>query len=545
MIYLDDKDAKQILLLAPDLLGQSLQKQLSSTEKNQVVSLSKDKLRRHPDLVIWFIESIELSNSIKIELEKLKKRWDPSPILVILPGDLNFTPIELLQFECSGLLQEPNLKLLIESIATVIKGGRVVRLKDNTKNIKLKNNVPLGIGQWLLISGIEQIDYDLKAIQLIVEQSSINSIMSVILLGRKRELLQAKALLNFLWGQKEVVKESLNKINEYSNNSISKYKTNITLEERTSEAIWQQIKSRIETSIGQNISNSTQTIFAIEALKPNLRRKLIKSLLIQLDVVINKLQKSNNIENKAISLWTDLQTELRQNAVKSFIGDYNQIYLNGLNVLINEELIQNIDFTDVDDELPEPIAMIDPIINNNPFHYNGILLPPDDPRAILHLEKLFNNWLIRTSELLASELINSCSKWPELRAYLLNEALISTRELERLRNQLNSQNQIQNIINRPIRLYESKRLFYTLNEGRIELLTITESRDNELRSLGWWQQQIALLIEARDAIAPQIQAIVKYIGDLMVIILTKVIGRAIGLVGKGIAQGMGRTLSKG
>ena len=545
MIYLDDKDAKQILLLAPDLLGQSLQKQLSSTEKNQVVSLSKDKLRRHPDLVIWFIESIELSNSIKIELEKLKKRWDPSPILVILPGDLNFTPIELLQFECSGLLQEPNLKLLIESIATVIKGGRVVRLKDNTKNIKLKNNVPLGIGQWLLISGIEQIDYDLKAIQLIVEQSSINSIMSVILLGRKRELLQAKALLNFLWGQQEVVKESLNKINEYSNNSISKYKTNITLEERTSEAIWQQIKSRIETSIGQNISNSTQTIFAIEALKPNLRRKLIKSLLIQLDVVINKLQKSNNIENKAISLWTDLQTELRQNAVKSFIGDYNQIYLNGLNVLINEELIQNIDFTDVDDELPEPIAMIDPIINNNPFHYNGILLPPDDPRAILHLEKLFNNWLIRTSELLASELINSCSKWPELRAYLLNEALISTRELERLRNQLNSQNQIQNIINRPIRLYESKRLFYTLNEGRIELLTITESRDNELRSLGWWQQQIALLIEARDAIAPQIQAIVKYIGDLMVIILTKVIGRAIGLVGKGIAQGMGRTLSKG
>ena len=30
-------------------------------------------------------------------------------------------------------------------------------------------------------------------------------------------------------------------------------------------------------------------------------------------------------------------------------------------------------------------------------------------------------------------------EWPELRRYLLNEPLISTRELERLRNQLNTQ----------------------------------------------------------------------------------------------------------
>ena len=76
-------------------------------------------------------------------------------------------------------------------------------------------------------------------------------------------------------------------------------------------------------------------------------------------------------------------------------------------------------------------------------------------------------------------------------------------------------------------------------------MVITEPRDEEIQSLGWAQQQVVLLMEARDALAPQIQALLKRIGDLMVILLTKVIGRSIGLVGRGIAQGMGRSVGRG
>ena len=41
------------------------------------------------------------------------------------------------------------------------------------------------------------------------------------------------------------------------------------------------------------------------------------------------------------------------------------------------------------------------------------------------------------------------------------------------------------------------------------------------------------------------QALVRRIGDLAVILLTQVLGRAIGLVGRGIAQGMGRSFGRG
>jgi hypothetical protein len=66
-----------------------------------------------------------------------------------------------------------------------------------------------------------------------------------------------------------------------------------------------------------------------------------------------------------------------------------------------------------------------------------------------------------------------------------------------------------------------------------------------LRRLGWWQQQVALLLEARDALAPQVQLFVRKVGNLLALVLTQVIGRAIGLVGRGIAQGMGRSFNRG
>ncbi|MFN5161930.1 MAG: DUF3685 domain-containing protein, partial [Cyanobacteriota bacterium] len=52
---------------------------------------------------------------------------------------------------------------------------------------------------------------------------------------------------------------------------------------------------------------------------------------------------------------------------------------------------------------------------------------------------------------------------------------------------------------------------------------------------------VTLALETRDALAPQLQNLIRGLGDLVVVVLTQVVGRAIGLVGRGIAQGMGRS----
>ena len=60
--------------------------------------------------------------------------------------------------------------------------------------------------------------------------------------------------------------------------------------------------------------------------------------------------------------------------------------------------------------------------------------------------------------------------------------------------------------------------------------------------MSWWQQAFTLLLEARDALAPQVELLINRVGGLMVLLLTRVVGRAIGLVGRGVMQGLGQGL---
>jgi len=95
-----------------------------------------------------------------------------------------------------------------------------------------------------------------------------------------------------------------------------------------------------------------------------------------------------------------------------------------------------------------------------------------------------------------------------------------------------------------VQLYESQRQLYRLEGGTIVTVQLTEPRDAELRQLGWLQQLVTLALEARDALAPQVHGALRRLGDLVVVVLTQVIGRAIGLIGRGIAQGMGRSFGR-
>ena len=44
--------------------------------------------------------------------------------------------------------------------------------------------------------------------------------------------------------------------------------------------------------------------------------------------------------------------------------------------------------------------MLLPLLADQPVLVNGQLLPADDPRALLQLETLVSNWLVRTAELI-------------------------------------------------------------------------------------------------------------------------------------------------
>ncbi len=556
MSNLAKEASNQILLLAPDLLGESLALQLNQLQNEYKVCLAKEELTKRPFLIIWSIESLEVLSSIQTETRRLQDYWLPAPLLVLIPAKASAQTSELLQFDCSGILQDPDIQTLVKAITTLQGGGRVVRLKDQETKQSSALQPPMGLGQWLLLSGLQQINNELRQIQLLLERPPKSSIKELMLYGRKRELSFAKRILFWLWGPLQpsldpYKSKSKSKIsspigieaNEYVKHHGSN--TEISLEEKNGLAVWSAIRGRLTEAIQEGLINSTGGLLAIEGLNSLRQRELLVALLDQLNELVKKMNDYANKNGDYLENWLDLQTEIKQQALRKMIGSYVRLELQGNMMLVGDQLLASTTLSNSDDELPKGDQMLDPLLLDKPVEVEGQLLPADNPRALIHLEMFFSNWLIRTAELISEEVIEACGDWPELRRYLLKPQLISTRELERLRNQLNSKNRWQSLVLRPIQLYESKRILYIIEKGQIQPFVMTEPRDEELRQLGWWQQQVALLVEARDALSPQIQTLVKHLGDLMVVILTQVVGRAIGLVGRGIAQGMGRSIGRG
>ena len=529
-------------MIAPSLLGESLALQLSSQDNNLEIILDIKDINGLPKLILFCLDDIELSNSIKLEILRLKERWDQSPILIVIPKSIKLSSSDLMTFGSEGVIQDPTIELLKDTINIILGGGRVFKINNETNYKESSFNNSYGLGHWLLTSGLSQINRDLHKIDHMIEKQSINTFYLFILIGRRRELLTAKRLILWLWGPLEVLIESPVKNNI---KPINKYNTDITIKNSSSKELWKVIYKRVNEKIQDDLINSTDELVALYSLNSFKRHNLLKTLLQEFSIIINKLDSMNDQEERFEDILQSITPELRANTLRNFIDSYDHLLKNGVEVSISDFLVDNAQLDILDDELPSIALIIDPILNNKPIQIDGEYISTEDPRCVIQLEMLILNWILRTAEIVGEEIISSCSEWPELRKYFLNKELVSTRELERKRNHINTKNQIQNLFRKPVRLYESKRLYYTVKNNIIEKIIIFEPRDDELKKLDWAQRQIAFIIELRDALAPQVQATIQYLGDLIVLILTKVVGRSIGLIGRGIAQGMGKNLSKG
>ena len=147
--------------MAPVLLGESLALQLTAADEDLEVFLQPDQLRGHPALVIWSIDAITSFNAIRREALLLQERWTPSPVLLLLPPKVPVNRDDLLTLPASGLLQNSSLATLQEAIQTLVGGGRVVEIHSG-EDVRTETSAAMGLGQWLLINGLQQISDDLR-----------------------------------------------------------------------------------------------------------------------------------------------------------------------------------------------------------------------------------------------------------------------------------------------------------------------------------------------------------------------------------------------
>ena len=534
---------KSILIIAPSLIAESLSLKLTSLDTNLNITLNSGSKNLNPDLIIWNILNYQSEDLIRLELLKLKERWDESKILVIFSGELiNKTKVTP-SLNSEGLLLNPSADKVLESINIITEGGRVFDLEINP-SVKIKKEKELTFNQKLLSSGLKQIDTEINYIFKYVNSDSTPEFYKFILKGRLRELITAKSFLIFLWGNSlDLYSEAI-----YSEDKINienKDTNTIFIKNKNTFEIWDLILERLSkrynsTNLDVDFNNSS---IILSGIKKEFISRLICKMLDELDNLIKNI-KENYKEKDYKEDFNSLIDELRLNTISNITESYFRVKKNGESISLNEYIYKEVTCNEIDRESHESIMFIDPIIKNEPIDYDGKLLPLYETESFIVLENIISNWIIRNCNLLASEVFNICSSWPELRTLLINPQLQSTRSFERFRNNINNYNRWHENIYMPIYLYESKREYIDIIDSKFTRYYKNENREKELENLEWFQKQVTLLVEIRDAIAPQLEIAVKYIGNLFVNFLTKVVGKAIGLVGKGILQGLGRSSTK-
>ena len=536
----------QILLLAHGLRGAGLARWLEAVPPKFQIRTDFADLSGQPQLVIWSLLDDPIDPArISTEVRNLLDRWQPAPLLLVLPRSHPYSMELLLQLPAQGLLDNPDQDNLPQAINTLLEGGRIVDLSGSPEPPVPFSHPILGLGEWLLMSGLQQIDAELALCQQWLASTPSSWLALLLLQGRWRELQAARQLLLWIWGPALMSWSSPLPVSDPPQATAAPTPpVAITLRQRTAEGLWEALHQRLQQSSHAGPINRSGQLLALDALKPERRSDLLLALLDQFGQLLALLQKEDPQSDDLPQRWLRLQPELRRAALRRLTGPYVQLPFDGALRPVTQTLDKTSELNGDDPELPDPEAMLTTLLQARPLLINGHLIPPDQPQAVMHLEMLLANWLVRSAEIISAEILATCATWPELRRYLLRADLLPTRNLERLRNQLNAQQRWVSWVSRPIQLFESRRSLYNVTNGTIQCVDLTEPRDKELAQLGWPQQLVTLALEIRDALGPQLRSLVKGLGDLVVVLLTQVLGRAIGLVGRGIVQGMGRGLGR-
>ncbi|MCP9810497.1 DUF3685 domain-containing protein [Synechococcus lacustris] len=541
---------KAILIIGEKWQAQALTEQLKRDQPNWRLDLSsrsteavkdnisnKNKLKYQ--LICWLLQEGTTTETLSWELNQLKTREPEAALLLIINNSAFFKRDLLLQLPLDGLLEQPSLTEINEAIELITNGGRVFRISEAVQPSSAKPS-NLGIKQWFLLSGLDQINAEVNALNHRLEIFPQGGLQRLVTAGRLRELNMARKLLHTIWG-------SASPIHQFKPKPKQE-RLQIYLPKRGGNDILNQLQIELAKEFGSCSNFETGYLLALEALLPERRLNLFESLLHEFKQLLEKLSTQNCLalttipsgDQPATDPWVQQQSLLRQRALMKLVGAYTQLPREGSLLPLAETLIGSANLDGEEPELCSLYPILIALIEGKPLLIDGKLMAADQPFALLHLQTLVSNWLLRNGERIAKEVLEACSNWPELRRTMLPLELLPTRELDRLRNKINSLERWQNLFVRPVSIYESKRVFYSLRSGKFVSQVLIEPRDNELKNLLWWQQAITIMLETRDALAPQLEILINRFGSLMVLLLTRVLGRAIGLIGRGIMQGLGK-----
>lgn len=476
-------------------------------------------------------------------------------------------------------------------VQTVEKSAVIV--DKNAENSTVDTPVHKKMLAHLCLSGLREIDATLAVVQADLQEirsaepTDLPSILDgVVLSGRRRELLAARWIVSQLLfegkgekaeGRKQRKegrgeKEEIRGENLLKNSQSQLAKSQVLAGSLVVATNWQgSLFDSAAAKLQFDLVNLTGLPLEIDILRSTKKRELMTSILRKLKDLLEELRFSQVQETQLSQKMPAILRDLWQATIIDFFGRYytlqteeNMVFDGsqtsltlgesqgesaadiwaGSGVEVVPQLLADADVVaaEILDKIPMTVDFFAHLLFETPLTVDNVSCVAGSPEAMQRAEALLENLAIQVASGVVQPLLNNLANIEEIKQIFYDGKLISTREIERFRNDLSWRYSWDRYFVEPKAIFESRFWLFVLGDSGIKRISIYAPRNLELAQLSGWQLALTLLLETRDAIAPRVRAVISLLGAGVVYVLTQVIGRGIGLIGRGIIQGIGNSL---
>jgi hypothetical protein len=298
---------------------------------------------------------------------------------------------------------------------------------------------------------------------------------------------------------------------------------------------------RFTAKLATPLRNLTPLPLEIEGLNLHKRRELLVLVVQCFGDRLTELRHSGVTLEQLNEQQQGILEDLWAETITRFFGQYTIVTLQGQSVPLVPRLLSYREpvRSSILHKIPLWPTVVQTVLFQEAVLVDGSPYRYDSPEAIDRLEQLFENLVLQVANAVVQPLLNECSKVELIKQTYFHPRLLSTRQIERFRNDLSWKYRVLQSFEEPRNIYESRFALLVIQPDGIHRLGIYAPRQEELEDLNLWQQSITLGLEFRDAAAPRLQSLTRWLGQGVVYLLTQVLGKAIGLIGRGIVQGLG------
>ena len=465
-----------------------------------------------------------------------------SPELMILLLASGLTTQELEKIQGLGVrgycLKGTNIDTLVFAL-NCIRSGEIY-WQGNNSSVAVKQNLWQKALSSFINSGKQEISQDIQAIENRLADSDIPPLNRLLLLGRKRELKAANWLVQRLSSTKQNVPTDISKspqglpeAQEFQLSTIPQFE--IVLGD--SDSVVSRIFNRVSKDISIGLVNSTQLWLESDILQPRKKQELFYIILEKLATSLQDLDREHEL---AIQIRVSLRNIWAQSAMQFFFDNYeNSIEID--KVEFKKLLVQN--YLTFQDNTYNKIYFAPELLTYLAWEYpltiDQITYRVDSPEAIARAVNLLHNLTIQIANGIMQLILNNFSDLEIFKYKLYLNNYRSSRAIAHFRNEISWGYRSEKYWLIPKHIFESSYQILTLSQGQIINLSIYSPRNEELSRLRGLPWLTTIILELRDALAPRLRSVLGLLGTSLVFTLTQIIGKGIGLIGKGIIQGLG------